>query len=424
MTQTTLRPQSQKPQLLAVFRKYPDFRRYYIGLITSVFGYRMIVDLSLGWLIFDITGDERYLGYMFVALAVPAVVFNLLGGVFADKMDPRRLLGVVEGLTALMVLGLGVLTIMHWVEAWHVVLAGALFGAGQAFDEAARNTIYVRLIDRQDMAVVVPLNSIVWPTSRSIAPIAAGYIVAKADVGTAGVAPVIFIAAAGFFLMALICQTLHISPTEKVRGNVMHEMAVGLRFIWNNNVFLYLVCFSVVMGLFGMSYLLFMPVFIREEFGKGADGVGILMTFAGVGSITGLFASMSLAHFERRGLIILGGAMGFGIFLILFAISPWFGLSLAMVFMAGVCNSLYLTGVMTTLQMLVPGELRGRVMGIYTVCYGVIPLGTLQLTQVSHLTDPRVAVALSGALVVGFALSMALVTRQVRTISATQLAVA
>ena len=93
MQPTTYRPQSQRLQILEVFKKYPDFRRYYIGLVTSVFGYRMIVDLTLGWLIFDLTQDERYLGYMFVAMAVPTVVLNLLGGVLADKLDPRRLLG-------------------------------------------------------------------------------------------------------------------------------------------------------------------------------------------------------------------------------------------------------------------------------------------------------------------------------------------
>ena len=101
MQSATYRPQSQRLQILEVFKKYPDFRRYYIGLVTSVFGYRMIVDLTLGWLIFDLTHDERYLGYMFVAMAVPTVVLNLLGGVLADKLDPRHLLGAAEGFSAI-----------------------------------------------------------------------------------------------------------------------------------------------------------------------------------------------------------------------------------------------------------------------------------------------------------------------------------
>ena len=424
MQSTSVRPQGRRFELAYVFRKYPDFRRYYIGLIASVFSYRMIVDLTLGWLIHDLKPDDpRYLGYMFTALAVPTVVLNLLGGAFADKLDPRRLLGAVEGFSALMVAGLGVLTLMHWVEPWHVILAGALFGAAQAFDEAARNTIYARLIERRDMAIVVPLNSIVWPTSRSIAPFIAGYIVAWAGVGTAGVAPVVFMAAAGFLCMAAIVQTLHLTPAERAKGNVFQEILVGLKFIREHSIFLYLVSFSIFTAIFGMSYLLFMPEFATKELGVGIEKIGTLMMFAGFGSIVGLFVAVSLAHSERRGWVIIGGAMGFGTFVALFAISPWFGLSLAMTFLAGLCNSLYLTGVMTTLQVLVPNELRGRVMGVYTVCYGVIPLGTLQLAFVSSYTTPQVAVALGGCLVVLFAIFMALSTSQVRTIGSAQLAV-
>ena len=424
MTQTAFRPATGKPSILSIFRRYPSFRRYYIGLITSVFGYRMIVDFSLGVLIYDITGDERYLGYMALALAVPTVGLNLLGGVFADKFDPRRLMGVVEGLTAVMVAGLGILTFTETAEAWHVIVAGGLFGTGQAFGEAARASLYARLIERRDMAIVVPINSIVWPTTRAIAPFAAGYIAAKADIGTAGVAPVVFMAAAGFMLMAIMCQTLTVSPSERAKRSVLREMVTGLQFIRDHSVFLYLVSFSIFTAIFGMSYLMFMPAFAKVEFDGGQEVVGTLLMFAGLGSILGLVVSMVLARADRRGLIILGGAMGFGTFIILFAIAPWYPLSLAMVLMAGVCNSIYLTGVMTTLQMQVPDGLRGRVMGIYTICYGAIPLGTIPLSQVSYLTDPRVAVAMGGAMVVGFTLCMALLTRQVRTIRASQQAVA
>ncbi len=421
MTQTAFRPPTRRrPAILSVFSRYPSFRRYYIGLTASVFGYRMIVDFSLGVLIYHITGDGRYLGYMMMALAVPNVLLNLLGGVFADKLDPRRLMGVVEGLTAIVVAGLGILTISETVEAWHVILAGGLFGTGQAFSEAARASLYARLIERRDMALVVPLNSIVWPTTRSIAPFAAGYIAAKAGVGTAGVSPIVFAAAAGFLLMAIMCQTLTLSPIERASRSVLREMVTGVQFIYEYRIFLYLVLFSIFTAVFGMSYLMFMPVFVPEVFNGEQDMVGTFLMFAGLGSIVGLIVSMVLAQAERRGLIIIGGAVGFGAFIILFGLSPWYPLSLAMVLMAGVCNSIYLTSVMTTLQMQVPDVLRGRVMGIYTICYGSIPLGTIPLSQVSHAADPRVAVAMGGALVIGFALFMALFTSRVRSIRTSQ----
>ena len=197
-------------------------------------------------------------------------------------------------------------------------------------------------------------------------------------------------------------------------------MITGVQFIVEHRIFLYLVSFSIFTAIFGMSYLMFMPAFAKEIFDGDQEVVGTLLMFAGLGSIVGLVFSMALARAERRGLIILGGAIGFGTFIMLFAMAPWYPLSLAMVLMAGVCNSLYLTGVMTTLHMQVPDALRGRVMGIYTICYGAIPLGTIPLSQVSHLTDARVAVAMGGALVVGFAICVALFTSRVRSVRTSQ----
>ena len=255
------------------------------------------------------------------------------------------------------------------------------------------------------------------------APFAAGYIAEGFGIGTAGVAPVVFMAAGGFMLMAIMCQTLTLSPTERASRSVFEELLTGLRFITDHRVFLFLVSFSIFTGIFGMSYLMFMPAFAKEEFDGGQSVVGTLLMFAGIGSILGLIVSMVLAQAERRGFIIIGGSVGFGTFIMLFALSPWYPLSLAMVLMAGVCNSIYLTAVMTTLQMQVPDGLRGRVMGIYTICYGAIPLGTIPLSQISHLSDPRIAVAMGGGSVVAFALCMTLLTSRVRSIRASQPAV-
>ena len=221
-------------------------------------------------------------------------------------------------------------------------------------------------------------------------------------------------------LMAIMCQTLTLSPAERADRSVIREMLTGLKFINEHRIFLYLVSFSIFTAVFGMSYLMFMPAFAKEIFDGGQEVVGTLLMFAGLGSIVGLVVSMALANVERRGFIIIGGAMGFGTFIMLFAVAPWYPLSLAMVLMAGVCNSLYLTGVMTTIQMQVPDVLRGRVMGIYTICYGSIPLGTIPLSQVSHLTDPRFAVALGGVLVIGFAIGITLFTSRVRSIRTSQ----
>ena len=119
-------------------------------MLASVTGYQMLVMFSLGWLIrIELTGDTRYLGYMGIAIAVPAVVLNLFGGVFADKLNPKRLLWLTQFGSAMIVGGLGLLVALDMVQIWHVLVAGFLLGSVQAFDNPTRQSIFPRLVDRE-----------------------------------------------------------------------------------------------------------------------------------------------------------------------------------------------------------------------------------------------------------------------------------
>ena len=404
-------------------KKYPGYRRYYIGMVASVFGYRMIVDISLLWLMHALNPDPRYLGYVGIAIAVPTICFNLLGGVFADKLDPKRIVTLAEGFSACQMVVLGILTWNYWVEPWHVILAAALFGAAQAFDSPARNSIYPRLVERRDLSQVVSLNSLVWTGSRVIGPPVAGIVVATLGFGAGDVTPIIFLGAAAFFSMAMLIQTVTLAPAERARGNVFKEMLLGFVFIREHSIFLFLLGFTFFNSFFGMSYVMFMPVFAEDILEVGSGGMGALIGMSGVGSVLGILASTNLGNSQHRGWIIIGGAVSFGALVALFAVSPWFPLSLVLIFLIGACNSVYLIGVMNSIQMLVPNEYRGRVMGIYSITYSMIPLGASQAGFIAAYTSTQMAVALGGSLVVGFAILMGFTTSRVRNLGAARLAV-
>ena len=403
--------------------KVPGYRRYYIGMVTSVLGSRMILDFGLGWLIFDMTRDARYIGYMGAAIAIPTICFTLFGGVFADKLDPRRLVGVAEGFSAVLMGVLGILVLKDWVEPLHVIVIAILFGAGQAFDQPARNSMYPRLIQRQELIYAVSLNSLLWTGTRIIGPAAGGYIVGRAGFGTAGVAPIMFIGMAGLFTMALLSQTLHLVPVERASGNVVREMQMGFKFIKEHNIFLFLVSITFINSVFGMSYILLMPVFAREVLLVGEEGMGWLLTMSGVGAVSGIIISTLFGNYGHRGYVMIGGAVCFGSFVALFGLSHWYVVSMVLVFLAGMSNSFYLISVMTTLQTLVPNEFRGRVMGVYSMTYSMIPLGALQAGFISDTLGPDIAVAMGGIIVVTFALFMGFGTSRVRSIDTVRVAV-
>ena len=395
--------------------KYPDFRNYWFGMLASVTGYQMLVLFSLGWLIRnELTGDTRYLGYMSTAIAVPAILLNLFGGVLADKLNPKRLMGTTQTVTALIVFGLAMLTVRNVVNEWHVLIAAFLIGAVQALDTPARQSVFPRLIEREALFNAVALNSSVWTGTRIFAPALAGVIVGLADVSIG-----IFISAAGFLVLGIISHTLRPSQVERARGNVFKGMMEGFSFIKGNPIFSILIGSTFFNAMFGMSYVFLMPAFAEEVLDVGPGKLGLLIGAAGLGALTGILISANLGMVRYKGWLLIGGSAFFGIFLILFGIAANAGqyeLSMVALFLGDMGGSIYLMIVITTLQAQVPDQIRGRVMGFYSITWSLIPLGGLQASQVAHYTSAPIAVIIGGALVVAFAIGIALTSRRVRTL--------
>ena len=400
---------------LPIALTYRDFRNYWLGLLAGVTGYQMLVMFALGWLIFDLTdGDARYVGYMSASIAAPAVLLNLFGGVFADKLNPKRLLAITQFITAVVVAGLALLTLQEWVNQWHVLVAAFLIGSVQAFDTPTRQSIFPRLIERKALSNAVVLNSVVWTGTRIFAPALAGIIIGRANISTA-----IFISAAGFLVLSLVTQTLRLPPMERARGNVFKEMMTGFLFIKRSPIFSFLIGMTFFNSMFGMSYIFLMPVFAKDVLEVGAVKIGWLMGAAGLGALCGIVVSANLIKVEHKGRLMIGGAALFGTTLILFAIVSslkLYEVSLVILFLEGFSNSIYLMVVMTTLQSLVPDEFRGRVMGFYAITWSLAPLGGLQSNIIAHYLSAPIAVAIGGGLVISFALGVALGNRRVRTL--------
>ena len=380
-------------------------------------GYQMLVMFALGWLIYDITDeDARYVGYMTASIAAPAIVLNLFGGVVADKLNPKRLLTITQFVTALVVIGLGVLKVADIVNQWHVLVAAFLIGAVQAFDTPSRQSIFPRLIERGALTNAVALVSIVWTGTRIIAPTVAALII-----GWAGIATAIFVSAAGFIILSLVSMTLKVPPIERAKGSVLKEMVAGFTFIKESPIFSYLIGMTFFSSMFGMSYIFLMPVFASKVLEVGPEKIGLLIGASGAGAFVGIIISANLGKRQRNARVLIGGAVLFGSSLVLFAIVSHLKLyevSLAVLFLEGMFNALYLMAVMTTLQALVPDKFRGRVMGFYAITWSLAPLGGLQSNFVAYYINAPVAVALSGSLVVAFALGVAMVSRSVRSLVA------
>ncbi|MBI4328849.1 MAG: MFS transporter, partial [Chloroflexi bacterium] len=173
-------------------------------------------------------------------------------------------------------------------------------------------------------------------------------------------------------------------------------------------------------AIFGMAYIILLPVFAKDILQVGASGLGYLYAASGTGALLGTLAMAFLTRVRYKGWLLLGGATFFGSFLILFAVTSQVlasvPIALLLLFLAGLSTSLYMVSIMTTLQSLVPDALRGRVMGIYGMTWSLVPVGAMLSGAIAEAAGAPFAVGLGGAAVIVYAVAMAVLSRQVRSL--------
>ena len=374
-----------------------------------------------GWLAFELTGSPLYLGYIGLANASSAIALNLFGGVLADKVDKRRLIFVTQLITASLIFLLAALTLTKIVEVWHIILIAFAAGAVIAFDQPARQALYPHLVDRKVMVSAVALNSAIWEGTRIVAPAVAGLVISLAGTATA-----FLLAGAGFVTMSIVIALLDVPKIESRSGeSPMQDMIEGLKFISGNTVFAFLIGMAFFNSFFGVSYVQMMPAFAVDVLKVGANGQGILLSMGGVGALAVTMTMGSMRGSSYRGLMIVGGGAAFGLSVVTFALTSQyvgsFSLALMLMLIMGTSSSMYQIAIMSSLQQLVPDNMRGRVMGFYGITWSIAPLGALQTGAIAEFVGVSVAVAIGGTLVLLFALGPAMINRQVRSLGVTLL---
>ena len=397
---------------------YPQYRAYWLGMLASVSGFQMF-RVTQAWLVYEITGSPLYLGYAAAAAALPGIIFNLFGGVIADKLDKRRLVITTQSITASLIFLLATLTAQDLVQAWHVLVIAFLAGAVEAFDTPARQALYPHLIDRKVMMSAVAMNSAIWQGTRIVAPAAAGFLI---DIFNNAVS--FYLAGSGFLILALIMYRLKIpNIVAGAQGNPAKNLLEGLQYIGKNSIFSFLIGMTFFNSFFGMAYVMLMPVFAVDILEVGARGQGFLLGLGGAGSLLATIWLSSRGNTRYKGFLIIGGAVLFGLALATFAVTSsflgFYSLALFLMFLMGIFNSTYMISIQSSLQMLVPDRMRGRVMGFYGMTWSIMPLSGLQAGALANFIGISFAVMIGGLAVAAFALGPALLNSKLRNLGTT-----
>ena len=370
------------------------------------------------WLVHTLEESPLFLGYVGLANAIPAIALNLFGGVFADKLEKRRLIMTTQTISALLIILLATLTITGLVQVWHVLTIAFFAGGVNAFDQPARQSLYPHLIERKAMMSAVALDSALWQGTRIIAPAIAGVIIFSL-----GISASFYAAGAGFFVMAAMMLSLKIPTIERgATGSTAHDMLEGVKFIKANSIFSFLIGMTFFNSLFGTAYIAMMPVIAEDVLEKGPGAYGVLLSVGGIGALIATLWIGSKGTFQRKGLVLIGGAVLNGLTVAAFGLTAKFigsyPLAVALMFSIGVFNSLYMITAMSSLQIMVPDRMRGRVMGFYGMTFSIFPLSGMQAGAIATLIGVPMAIAVGGFAVSAFAIGPAMINRKVRNLGA------
>ena len=399
------------PRGVAAFR-HRNFRLFWSGQLVSLTGTWMAT-VAQAWLVLQLTDDPLALGVVVAAQFAPVLFLGLLGGVIADVVPKHRALILLQAAMCLIAFALAALVATEIVEVWMVVVLAAALGIANAVEMPTRQAFVFEMVGRADIANAVALGSAAFNGSRIIGPALAGLIIAVLGVPAAFVLNGVSYLAAIGALVAIDPRALLAPPGRRLERSLAAigaQLGEGLRYVRNTSAVLVPLVVLGLVATAGMNFQVLIPVMARDVLVIGSEGFGFLMAAAGVGSLS---AALAIAFGLRpsRGLL-LAGALGFGLCELAFALSRSFPISLLLMYGMGFGVIAIAATANTTIQLIAPDHLRGRVMSVYvTVFAGSAPIGGLVAGSIASTSGAPAALLFGGAVSVAVALGALAATR-------------
>ncbi|MGB4862725.1 MAG: MFS transporter [Tepidiformaceae bacterium] len=367
-------------------------------------------------LAYKLTGSELALGAVNLAVAIPMLLISPFGGVVADRVERRNLIMTGQALLLLNEMVVLVLLLTNQLQFWHLLVVVFFMGCLFPFIMPARQAIVANIVGRQGLANAMALQMGGMNAARVVAPVLAGAIVALTSIEWVYLMAVILY---GTALLSMSRVSKSPPPEGANKKPVIGELIGGLRYVANDPPVRALLILSIVPILLAMPFQSLLVVFAVDVWKVGDAGLGLLQAFAGVGGIMGSFYVAWRGNSPKKLRLMVASLFAFAGTLFLFAISPWFLMALPLVLIADVFANVFNTTNNTIIQILIPDEVRGRVMSLMMMTFGLTPLGTLPVSLVAEFYGVRVAVAGASVATALLGATIFLLSRSLRGIDAT-----
>ena len=354
--------------------RHRNYRLLWVGTLISNSGDWMD-QIALNWLIYQLTGSAVYLGILNVCRLTPILVFTLIGGVIADRVERRRLMFTTQLAAMLLALALAVLVSTGLIQVWMVLAIAVGRGVMMSFNQPARQSLIAELVPPEDLMNAIALNSATLNLTRVLGPALGGGLIA-----TVGVAGAFYLNGASFLAVLYSLALMRLAerpPKVLATRGILADLAGGLRYLRGQPALRGLVLLALLPMIFGIPYMTMLTVFAADVLDVGGSGLGLLTACSGVGAVAGALFVASLRDARRRGRLMLAGLIGFGASLAAFAFSPWLGLSVIALLAVGAGQQVFMATNNTLIQTYVDEEYRGRVLSTLFLNRGLVPLGSL-----------------------------------------------
>ena len=375
--------------------RYRNYRWFWLNGATQAMAQGMQF-LILGWLVLDITSSSYQLGLVIFVYGVPNLLFAMLGGIIADRADRLKMLISTRLCVSALIFALAILRITDVLEIWHIYAIVALLGTLQALNMPARQAIVADLVDRSAMMNAVALHTMVNQTGQIIGPAAAGGIIELVGIG-----PTLLVNA-GLYLSGivflLLIRGLPRQSAAKV-ASILADLRAGLQCVRSTPILYTVIGMTLAFAFFALSFRQVMPAFSKEMLEIGPGETGLLLLAVGLGSLLGNLILAAAGDFRHKTRLMMTSVLLNSVVLTLFAWSPWYWVSWAILLFVGATSfGFFLPLVITQIQLNVPHELRGRVLSLLGLAPALHYVWALPLAVAADLVSWPLAITGGAAL--------------------------
>jgi MFS family permease len=381
-------------RLFASLRQHRNYRLFFTGQLISLIGTWM-QNVALAWFVVELTHSPLAIGALAFCRFVPFTVFGLVAGVVVDRLDVRRLVIVTQTAAMLVSIALAAIAFAGVAQVWHVYLLAVLGGSALVFDAPGRQALTYEMVGRDQLPNAVALNASIFNASRVVGPAAAGVLIAAVGV------PMCFALNAVSFLavltsLLLMRQSELFAVLRPSRPTIFAGIREGLAYARHSPRVRTVLMITTVVSTVGFNFHVLVPVLVSSTLDAGSIVFGILSACFGLGALTGALLTAALGRASWKALLC--GVGGFSVALLGLAPQRTVLACAALLFLTGVCFTVWSANSQSILQLSAPDHLRGRVLSLYLFAFaGLAPLGGLLAGWLAEVGGTELAFGTAGA---------------------------